>query len=106
MSRNRVDVREKVVPVTGGGRGIGRGTAETLANRGMRVAIGDLDEDVALEAASAIGASARGYRLDVTKENSFAAFVADVEADRRSSNTWRQPRLRRGNPFQALRPAP
>ena len=37
----------QVVAITGGARGIGRATARVLAHHGARVAIGDLDGDVA-----------------------------------------------------------
>ena len=37
----------KVVAITGGARGIGHATARALAHQGARVAIGDLDGDLA-----------------------------------------------------------
>ena len=66
--------------VTGAARGIGRVTAEAFVRLGMRVAIGDLDLQAASTAASELGASTVALALDVTDRASFAAFVADAEA--------------------------
>jgi NAD(P)-dependent dehydrogenase (short-subunit alcohol dehydrogenase family) len=70
-------LRGKVAAVTGGARGIGRATAHALARAGAKVAIGDLDGDLAARTASEIGAL--GLRLDVTDRESFAAFLDEVE---------------------------
>ena len=40
-----MDLNNKVVVVTGAGRGLGRGIAEVLASRGARIACVDLNED-------------------------------------------------------------
>jgi NADP-dependent 3-hydroxy acid dehydrogenase YdfG len=69
----------KVVAITGGGRGIGRATARALAGAGMRVAIGDLEADLAGAAANELGGDAIGLPLDVTDRASFAAFLDEVE---------------------------
>ncbi len=74
------DVDGLVIAVTGAARGIGLATARRLASRGARVAIGDLDADSAATAASTV-LGARGYRLDVTDDESFAAFLGAVAAD-------------------------
>ena len=63
-----------LVAVTGAGRGIGLATARALAARGARVVLGDLDGDLAAREAAAIGAT--GAALDVTRRDSFAAFLA------------------------------
>ncbi len=62
-----------VVAVTGGGRGIGLATARALAARGARVAIGDVDGELAEREAAALGGA--GAPLDVTRRDSFAAFL-------------------------------
>jgi len=58
---------------------IGKATARALAARGARVAIGDLDADLAAETASQLGGGAIATELDVTDRASF----------RRSSNEGR-----------------
>jgi len=65
--------------ITGGARGIGRATAQALMRQGMRVAIGDLDEEAARQTAEELGGSAVGLALDVTERSSFAAFLDDAE---------------------------
>jgi NAD(P)-dependent dehydrogenase (short-subunit alcohol dehydrogenase family) len=69
----------RVVAVTGGARGIGEATAKALAAAGARVAIGDLDADLAARSARAYGGLAAP--LDVTSAVSFAAFLDTVEAE-------------------------
>jgi NADP-dependent 3-hydroxy acid dehydrogenase YdfG len=65
----------QTVAITGAARGIGRATAEGLLAQGMRVAIGDLDADLARRTADELGPSAVGLALDVTDRDSFAAFL-------------------------------
>ncbi len=69
----------RVVAITGAGRGIGRATAQALAARGMRVAIGELDLAAAQQTASDIGGQAIALPLDVTSRASFAAFLDETE---------------------------
>ncbi len=68
-------LRSAVACVTGGARGIGRATAEALADAGARVVIGDIDLTLATDVAARIGRSAVALRLDVADVASFAAFV-------------------------------
>ena len=66
--------------VTGGARGIGRATAAALLAAGMKVAIGDLDGELATQTARELSpTNAFGGRLDVTDRTSFAAFLDSVE---------------------------
>jgi NAD(P)-dependent dehydrogenase (short-subunit alcohol dehydrogenase family) len=67
------------VVVTGAARGIGRATAGALAAKGAVVAIGDLDLDLAEQAASEVGGGAIGLELDVTDRSGFTAFLDEVE---------------------------
>jgi 3-oxoacyl-[acyl-carrier protein] reductase len=57
----------KAAIVTGSARGIGRATAELLAEQGARVLINDLDADVAEQAASEIGGETAVFGGDLTK---------------------------------------
>lgn len=72
-------VRNKVVAITGGARGIGLATAQALAREGAVVAIGDLDRDAAVSAARRIGARASGFALDVADPQEFTAFLDEVQ---------------------------
>src|ERR671911_346334 len=58
----------KAAIVTGSARGIGRATAELLAQQGARVLINDLDADVAEQAASEISGETTVFGGDLTKE--------------------------------------
>jgi 3-oxoacyl-[acyl-carrier protein] reductase len=57
----------KAAIVTGSARGIGRATAELLAEQGARVLINDLDADVAEQAASEIQGETAVFGGDLTK---------------------------------------
>jgi 3-oxoacyl-[acyl-carrier protein] reductase len=58
----------KAAIVTGSARGIGRATAELLAEQGAHVLINDLDADVAEHAASEISGETAVFGGDLTKE--------------------------------------
>src|SRR5581483_10420233 len=68
-----------VAAVTGGARGIGLATATALSREGMKVAIGDLDGDLAAAEATKLGGDAVGLPLDVTDRESFETFIDQVE---------------------------
>ena len=58
----------KAAIVTGSARGIGRATAELLAEHGARVLINDLDGDVAEEASKEIAGETVSFAGDLTKD--------------------------------------
>jgi len=57
----------KVAIVTGSARGIGRATAELLAEQGAKVLINDLDKDVANQTANEIAGDTLVFAGDLTK---------------------------------------
>jgi 2-hydroxycyclohexanecarboxyl-CoA dehydrogenase len=74
----------RVALVTGGAQGIGRGIASALAAAGTRVAVADLNLDVAEQTAkelSAGGGTVLAVHIDVTDADSVRAAVATVEQD-------------------------
>lgn len=69
----------RVAVVTGGAQGIGRGIVESLVDAGHRVAIADLNHDVATRTAEELGDGAIAVRMDVTDTASVAAAIAEIE---------------------------
>jgi NAD(P)-dependent dehydrogenase (short-subunit alcohol dehydrogenase family) len=79
MTREPRSLSNKVVAITGGARGIGYATARALADRGARIAIGDLDGKLAAQVAGEFGGDAFGVGVDVTDNAAFTAFLDGVE---------------------------
>ena len=78
------NLETKVAVVTGAGAGIGRATALALAGRGATVAVCDIDESWAKEAAEdivATGGRASAHRVDVADEQDMRALVDAVLAE-------------------------
>ena len=69
----------KVVAITGGARGIGRATAAALIAQGARVAIGDIEVQLAEQTAQELAGGTIGLPLDVTDRESFESFLKAVE---------------------------
>ena len=58
MAKQRRSLSGKVVAITGGARGIGKATAKALIAKGCRVAIGDLQLELAEKTAAELGGAA------------------------------------------------
>ncbi|MFE1593912.1 SDR family oxidoreductase [Nocardia sp. NPDC058705] len=84
MSYPRIDLEGATIAITGAARGIGLATAKAFIEAGAYVALGDLDEALAVQAAADLGEHAMGHALDVTDKTSYATFL-DATAQ------WRGP---------------
>jgi NAD(P)-dependent dehydrogenase (short-subunit alcohol dehydrogenase family) len=74
-------LKDRVALITGAGRGIGFGIAETFGREGAQVVIGELVEERGQEAAEKLNARgylASAYSLDVTRTESCARVVDQV----------------------------
>lgn len=81
-SFDNAPLRDRVVLVTGGAQGIGRGIGQAVLRAGGRVVIGDLDRDAGRACLSEwdVGDRARFLPLDVAREASVRAFVAKAHS--------------------------
>lgn len=73
-------LKGRTAVVTGGARGIGGAIAEAYAKAGARVCVADILEGEAKATADRIGNGAFAVHLDVTRQASIDACVAEVEA--------------------------
>ena len=75
-----MELSGKVVAVTGGASGIGRGLARRFAREGARgVAVADIDAAGARAVAEDIGEAAIGIGCDVASEEEMRALVSQAE---------------------------
>lgn len=74
----RLDGRSALI--TGAARGLGRAFAEAYVAEGARVAIADINLDGAKAAAADIGPAAYAVHLDVSRQDSIDAAMAEVVA--------------------------
>src|SRR6202011_3535419 len=80
----RVKVKDSAAVVVGGASGMGRATAEQLAERGARVAVLDLPTSEGAATAKELGAGASFHPCDVTDsdgvETALGAVIEDLGA--------------------------
>ena len=75
-----MELRDKVVVVTGGASGIGTGLCRRFREEGVRgLVVADLNGDAAAELAAEL--DGRSVSLDVRDEAAIAAMVAEIEAE-------------------------
>lgn len=74
----RLDLRDRVVTITGGARGIGLAVADIAVKRGASVALLDLDGELAATRAAELGNNSIGLAADVTDLEAMEDAVAKV----------------------------
>lgn len=80
---SRFGMSDRVVVVTGAGRGVGRSVCELFAATGARIVAADIDGDAAENTAAAVRASggqATAVRVDISDEASVKSMVGTAEA--------------------------
>lgn len=78
---NKLDMQGRLAVVSGGAQGIGLAVAKRMVASGARVALWDLDEDLAKSAAEKIGAETTAYCVDVTDTYSVVNLAASIRAE-------------------------
>ncbi len=84
-------LEDRVIVVTGGGRGIGRATALRMASEGARVVIADFDHEGAQSAAAEVqakGGKAHAAKVDVSERASVKKLVETVVGEHGQLDAW------------------
>jgi NAD(P)-dependent dehydrogenase (short-subunit alcohol dehydrogenase family) len=71
----------RVAAVVGGGSGMGRATAQRLADEGAYVYVADLSEEAAKTVAREIGDTAVPWQLDATDNDALRAFYVAIDRE-------------------------
>ncbi len=74
-------LENKVCIITGGGRGIGRVTAETFINAGATVIIADFDDKTGTATADDLGGQCSFVKADVSNVDSVKSLINGVKAE-------------------------
>ena len=73
-----MDIRDKVAVITGGASGLGRATAETIVANGGKVALLDLNGELAAQSAAELGNDAHAFTVNVSDSQSAVDAVDGV----------------------------
>ncbi len=73
-----MDLNDKVAVITGGASGLGRATAEAYIAKGAKVALFDLNEELAANTAAELGDAAAAFTVNVAEEESVQTAIAGV----------------------------
>ncbi|MCR9279237.1 MAG: SDR family NAD(P)-dependent oxidoreductase [Pseudomonadaceae bacterium] len=76
-----MQIKDTVAVITGGASGLGRATAERLVAAGGKVALLDLNEDLANATAAELGGDAKAYAVNVTEADSIVTALDQVMED-------------------------
>ncbi len=79
-----MQLKDKVIIITGGGQGLGRAMAEYLAKQGAQLVLVDLDQeklDATVAACRSAGVQARAYICNVANEEQVKHMVGQVADD-------------------------
>lgn len=79
-----MELKDKVIVITGGGRGLGRAMALELAGKGAKLALVDLNQadlDETIGMCVDKGVEARGYVADISEESEVEKLFSDIVSD-------------------------
>lgn len=79
-----MELHSKVIVITGGGQGLGRGMAVSLAGKGAKLALIDLDQanlDETIRLCQDAGSIAKGYTANVTNQEEVVSAFDQIIAD-------------------------
>lgn len=79
-----MNVKDKVIVITGGAQGLGLSMAECFAEQGAKLALVDLNDERLAEAVAkckALGGDAKAYKINVANETEVEQLFNDVVSD-------------------------